>query len=537
MALLLLAGLVVVKLIQRPPHVRSVVLVVLDTVRADHCSAYGYGKPTTPRLDRLAAEGLLFEHARATAPWTLPSHASLFTGRLAHQHGCHWEHRWLADSQETMAERLRDRGFATLGVTTNPNASSLYHLDQGFDDFRETWRLRERHRGRSDSAIANAEIREWLEQRDDGRPFFLFVNYADAHLPYAPPPPYDRLFGIANARATALAGRPDLLQATLVGDEKVGPQDVPGLSALYDGDVRTADERLGELVDLLDELGLKDDTLLIVTSDHGELLGEGGRVDHQLSLAESLLRVPLVVRYPRYVRPARVREPVSLADIKGWIDDFADSRVPEWSPPPDRAPVAFSAQYMRPVDLVDFVSARGGDSAAINRRIAAALLPGDARTGAASLKLFVAEPGRSALYTIDAAGLEQPFDSAAPSASPVSLAREGEVTLRKFLVDTYALDPFVEQDADLLPAMPAALGTTAELTEQLEELRKLGYVGSSGAGGVSIHASEHWSAGLRMQARGELELARLELEKARRLAPEEPAIVKALAEVEAALRR
>ena len=273
-----------------------------------------------------------------------------------------------------------------------------------------------------------------------------------------------------------------------------------GLAALYDGDVRTADERLGELVDMLDEFELADDTVLIVTSDHGEHLGESGRVDHQLSLDEALLRVPLVVRFPRQIRPARVLEPMALTEVKFWIDALADGRVPGFSLPPDLAPTMFMAEYLRPVDLAEFVRERGGDADAIDRRLAAALLPGHARAGAAS-QAVRHRAGLLALFTVDAAGQEQPFDPAAPSASAWS---EGVVTLRKFLVDTFALDPFVEQDGDLLPALPVAPGTTAELTEQLEELRKLGYVGSSGAGGLSIHASEHGAPACACRPCGEL---------------------------------
>jgi arylsulfatase A-like enzyme len=511
MAALLVVGLVAVALIADPPKVTSVVLVVLDTVRADHCSAYGYGNPTTPRLDRLASEGLLFEHARSVAPWTLPSHASLFTGLLPHQHGCDWEHRWLADSQVTLAEKLATAGFDSLGVTTNPNASSLYHLDQGFHEFRETWRLREKHRGLSDSAIAVAEVRAWLERHDPARPFFLFVNLADAHLPYAPPPPLDRLFGEPDERARHLASRGDLLQATLVGEEQVKPEDRPGLAALYDGELRTADTRLGELLDLLDELRLAGDAIVIVTSDHGEHLGEEGRVDHQLSLDETLLRVPLVVRCPRYVKPGRVREPVALTDVARWIDDVVDRRLPEWSPPPDRAPEAFVAEALRPVDLVDFVASRGGDASAIDKRLAAAWRP----DAGGAFKLLVTEPGEASLWRIDAAGREQP----APNA-PSEVAQ----TLRKLLAEELRFDSFVETESDLAPA-------PRRDPRELEELRRLGYVGAPAPGDVGVHAAEHWAAGLRAKQRGELDAARIELRRAAGLAPAERGIQQLLLEL------
>lgn len=517
MALMLAVGLVVVALVQRPPRVTSIVLVVLDTVRADHCSATGYGKPTTPRLERLASEGLLFEHARSVAPWTLPSHASLFTGRLPHQHGCHWEHRWLADSNATMAETLAAAGFETMGVTTNPNASSLYHLDQGFRTFRETWRLREGRRGLSDSAIANSEIRELLAAHDRRKPFFLFVNYSDAHLPWSPPPPNDRLFGEASGRARQLAARGDLLQATLLREESVGPEDPAGLAALYDGEVRTADERLGELLDLLDQLELAQDTVVIVTSDHGEHLGEGGKVDHQLSLDEALLRVPLVVRWPRLVRPARVLEPVALTDLKGWIDELAEGRLPGWSPPPDLAPAAFCAQYWRPVDLVELVRARGGDAARLDLRLAAAFRP--EREGGS--KLLVTEPGLPAHFRVDREGREIPAEKSEAQAAEL---------LRRFLNETLSIEPFSESELDLLPAPPVE-------ERELKELRRLGYVGAAAVGAAGVHAFEHWSAGLRLMARGELEAAEAELERARQLAPEETGIEQALARVRAERER
>ena len=520
MAVLLVAGFLVVFFIQNPPHVTSIVLVVLDTVRADHCSACGYGKPTTPRLERLAAQGLLFDHARSVAPWTLPSHASLFTGRLPHQHGCNWEHRWLADSQETIAETLADAGFETFGVSTNPNVSSLYHLDQGFTRFLETWRLRqdEERRGLSDSSIANAEIRAWLSQRDAREPFFLFVNYNDAHLPYAPPPPNDRLFGDAGDSTDAarpFAARGDLLQVTLAGEATVRPEDMAGLAALYDGDVRTADERLGELVDMLDEFELAEDTVLIVTSDHGEHLGEGGRVDHQLSLDEALLRVPLVVRFPRQIRPARVLEPVALTEVKRWIDELADGRVPGFSLPPDLAPTLFMAEYLRPVDLVEFVRERGGDAAAIDRRLAAAFSFGD-DGGNGGWKLLLTEPDLERYSRVDAAGIEVPV--ADPDAG---IARR----LRAYMAEQFAIEPFVESDADLAPEAGVS-------EDELAELRRIGYVAGAPAGNAGIHASEHWSAGMRAIDRKEFDVARTELDRALQLAPNEPRIQLARRHVE-----
>jgi arylsulfatase A-like enzyme len=487
MAGLVTIGLVVVALIARPHRPTSVVVVVLDTVRADHCSAYGYGQPTTPRLARLAAEGLLFEQARAVAPWTLPSHASLFTGRLPSQHGCTWEHRWLLDRFDTLAETLGAAGMETFGATTNPNVSSLYNLQQGFTTFVESWMRREQHHGLDDSAIANAEIAAWLDRRDARTPFFLFVNYADAHLPYAPPPPRDRQFGEAGERARALARRGDLLQATLLGKEQVRDDDRAGLAALYDGDVRTADARLGELLDLLEQHDLADDTLVIVTSDHGESLGEEGRVDHQLGLMEELLRVPLVVRFPGRIVPARIPEPVALTDVKAWIDEIVDGRVPEWSAPPDRLPAAWIAERDRAVDLVELLRGAGRDPGALDARLFAAWRPdGDGAT-----KLLRQEPGGESWWRVDRDGRETAVAAAAIADAEA---------LRTALAETLKNLPYGEDEADWSVEPPPDARTLAQLA-------KLGYVAAPAGGGVGLHASEHWSAGRRAAARGEVDAA------------------------------
>lgn len=511
MVLMLAIGFVAIALIQRARRPTSVVVVVLDTVRSDHCSAYGYARPTTPNLAALAAEGLLFEQARAVAPWTLPSHASIFTGLLPSQHGCTWEHRWLIDRFETMAERLAAAGRETFGVTTNANASSLYHLEQGFGTFVETWTRRDAHRGRSDSSIANAEIAAWLARRDMRKPFFLFVNYSDAHLPYAPSPPYDQQFGAVSERARALASNANLLHDTLVGDERVAEEDRAGLAALYDGEVRTADGHLGELLALLKQHGAVDDTLVIVTADHGEMLGEHGEVDHQLSLSEPLLRVPLVVRYPGRVNPARIPEPVPLTVLKEWIEAVAEERAPDWSPAPDQVEPALIAQHGRPVDLIDAMAKAGRDAVALDRRLFAAWRIAPDGGGH---KLVRALPGGDTFWRVDPDGREERV-----AAGDAEIAE----ALARALDDALAIDPFEElaEDFEVERAVDA---------DALAQARASGYAAAIAAGSVGIHASEHWCAARRAVALAEWELAFLEFKSAAQLAPAEATILLELAQ-------
>ncbi|MEW6071245.1 MAG: sulfatase-like hydrolase/transferase [Planctomycetota bacterium] len=266
----------------------SVLLVTLDTTRADALGCYGGPAGNTPRLDRLAAEGVLFERAHAVAPVTMPSHASMLTGLYPLRHGVRGNDRWaLADDAVTLAELARARGIQTGAAVAAVVVGRAFGLAQGFDSYSEppppkgsgVVMYEQRPAGEViDAAIA------WLDARDRARPFFLWVHLFDPHEPYAPPPEF----------------RPA----------------IPGERGLYHGEVAYADRELGRLLDHLDTDGARDATYVLVAGDHGEGLGDHGELTHGALCREPTLRVPLLLRYPDGRRAGeRVRSLASGVDV------------------------------------------------------------------------------------------------------------------------------------------------------------------------------------------------------------------------------
>ncbi len=328
------------------PGAPDVLLVVLDTVRADHVGAYGYERPTTPRFDGLARGGALYLDATAPATWSLPSHASLFTGRFPSRHGAHSEHRYLDDAAPTLAELLAAHGYDTRCFTANAWISDELGLTRGFawaDDawrdgvagrtrffpFRVLDRLGFGARDNGGSVVAE-HFESWAESSPLGaRPTFAFVNFIEAHFPYHQlPDEYLDRFGDASRderRALSLA----LLEAQF-GGEPPDPARYAGLAAdMYDAGVSYADHLLGRLVAALRRRGTLDSTVIVVLADHGELLGEHGAFGHGNSVHEIETRVPLLVRYPpRIRRRTRVETPISTAGVLATILDLAGVEAP-----------------------------------------------------------------------------------------------------------------------------------------------------------------------------------------------------------------
>ncbi len=332
--------------VRRPPK-PHVVILVLDTVRADTLSCYGGPAGATPHLHQLAQEGTLFENVLSPGVWTLPSHASMFTGLAASEHGVGWGNMWLEDRFVTFPEELRAAGYQTVAISCNPMLSKETNLFQGFDEIyqQHRWLFRYSLLGCRDVAevLSGSCLEQWfpgmwaghLTERGalsanvralgaiaraaaTGRPLFLFVNYIDPHLPYVPPRPYRRRLG---ERAYQASYQLDQTYSTrvwpyMLTSEKIfSAEDIELLRRLNQSAVSYLDSRVGEIVAVLDHYGLTRDTLLIITSDHGENIGERGLLDHQFCVYQTLLRVPLIVRFPDRLPSGRVKTPVQTTDI------------------------------------------------------------------------------------------------------------------------------------------------------------------------------------------------------------------------------
>ncbi|MDB4305930.1 sulfatase [bacterium] len=304
----------------------SFLVVVLDTVRADHLSAYGYGRSTSPALDRLAARGTRFERAYSTSSWTLPAHASLFTGLLPEEHGAHSEHLALSRDLPTLAGLLASSGYATAAFSGSPLVSAKTGMTRGFQHVEDFWKpmlVREAltgyrifqwmwpmDRDKGGAELVTRAI-EWMEERSPPRPYFMFVNLFEAHAPYqAVPVQFRRAFaptGVSLHRLEVVGTLGTLAQ--LRGDPF--PQKFhQHLTDLLDGAIAAADSYLSRLIDATEE-----DVVIIVLSDHGDLIGEHDHHGHGLVLWEPLIRIPMVMAGPGIPCEGVVAEPVSIIDV------------------------------------------------------------------------------------------------------------------------------------------------------------------------------------------------------------------------------
>jgi arylsulfatase len=307
-----------------------VILVSIDSLRPDHLGCYGYDRPTSPWIDTLARDGVLVEHAISTTSWTLPAHAALFTGLVDDLHKVTHQGRSLSPALPTLATRLSEAGFATGAVVSGPLLLPRFGLDQGFDDYLNCMSyLDDAFQGRdqADLHAASHEDRtgpcvvrrsgEWLRAHRAG-PAFLFLHFWDVHYDYAPPPELVRRFDpdyAGGLDASDFANNPAL-------SPEMAPRDLRHLVALYDGEIADTDARLGEILALVEELGLRDRTLVVVTSDHGDAFFEHGAKGHQNDLHGEVLRIPLLLRGPGVPRGVRVRGPAQITDVTPTVLDL-----------------------------------------------------------------------------------------------------------------------------------------------------------------------------------------------------------------------
>jgi len=302
----------------------NVILILIDTLRADHLSSYGYERETSPHIDRMAKEGVLFQNAVAPAPWTKPSTASLLTSRYPSVLGTIYGQSMLPDSATTLAEVLKSAGYTTAGFVANPQVKAIFNFNQGFDFYddsivedkiyynilrsrdlekriiRSLFKIRLSWTHNNNAEMLNRKFIPWLKENKDTN-FFLYLHYIDPHEPYSPPSPFNTKY-------------------TSSGMSK-NERNI----ALYDGEIAYIDKHIGELLHLLEELNIADNTLVILTSDHGEEFYEHGGTGHGQSLYEELIRVPLIIKYPS-VLPAgnMVKNRVGIIDVMPTILEILD---------------------------------------------------------------------------------------------------------------------------------------------------------------------------------------------------------------------
>jgi len=307
----------------------NILLIVLDTVRADHLSCYGHTVQTTPNIDRLAEEGAKFTNVYSTSCWTLPAHASIFTGKYPYTHGAHQKHLHLNNSHLTSAEALESEGYQTVFFSDNPMVGKGVGLAQGFEDIYHIWMLRKnkdknvysekmvsRYEKGKAHPVNKAVETWWKDKKDDDRPFFMFINYIDAHGPYKAPEKY--VDDIIKDRKLKKKARslPQGWPAFYSGKIKYDKEDFQLLSLLYDAEIKYLDFAVNELLSFLKSNDRLENTAIIITSDHGESLGEHGLVDHVFNLYNTNLRVPLIVYYPPlFKKNSKCDRPVQLNDL------------------------------------------------------------------------------------------------------------------------------------------------------------------------------------------------------------------------------
>lgn len=329
-----------------PESASNILLIVLDTVRAESMSLYGYERGTTPYLRDLAMEGTVFQNAIATSSWTLPTHASFFTGRFQHETHTGWFDP-LDGTYRTLSEALNNNGYITGGFVANlVYCGTEFGLARGFahyEDrvasvgefvrsstlikfaFDQPWirRLLGYHEllGRKPATRITKDFLKWLDHVPNNRPFFAFLNYFDAHAPYLPPENFAQKFvGMDHSRTYVSRGRQELSLPSYMTTE-----DLESRRNRYDGAIAYLDYNLKQLFSELEYRNLLDQTLVIIVSDHGEEFWEHNMIGHGGDLHIQLIRVPLILRFPGIVPDdLTIQEPVTLRDIPATIMDILD---------------------------------------------------------------------------------------------------------------------------------------------------------------------------------------------------------------------
>jgi len=341
----------------------NMLLISIDTLRADHLGCYGNDRELTPHIDRLARGGTLFEQAITSSPWTLPAVASILTGLYPDHHGAGkitngrtpLGRSALPAGSWTLARTLRERGYRTQAIVTNPYLALQYNLGQGFDGYENmtieseavlsfadttvmrlaAWLAPGLLVGDRGDAVSRHALR-WLSRARARAPFFLWVHYIDPHAPYSRPGTSRHKSMRGDLSVTPASGKqfdlmlssPDVARLRS-GEIRLTAKEKEEIHDLYRGEVASVDAAVGTVLDALDRLGLRDRTLVILVADHGEEFWEHGGVEHGHTVYEELVRVPLIIRWPGHVRAGvRIASQVSVTDIAPSVLDLLRLPLP-----------------------------------------------------------------------------------------------------------------------------------------------------------------------------------------------------------------
>jgi len=494
---------------RKPAKRPNVLLVSLDTVRADHLSAYGYGRATSPHIDALAAQGVLFDDATSTTSWTLPAHLSLLTGLEISAHGVCDDRLWQQPGVEGapfevpfrgtfLPELLSAAGYATAGFYTWKYLEPRFGFGPGFDVYERLGLSVYSHPEWSKrfealrAAGAEEELRAWMAEspelfddqrptageavdaalawlagRNPEQPFFLFLHLFDAHDDYVPPPPFDRRF-TDPAYAGPINGRHVTSPDSPVRAD-MAAADLAQLIALYDGELAWVDSQVGRVLDRLGELGLRDDTLVVLTSDHGEEFFEHGGKTHRGQLYQESVHVPLVLAWPAGL-PAgrRVEGPVGIVDVLPTVCALAGVSPPRALSGRDLSGLARGDEGNTPTDyLTELLVFPPGQDAPL-RQIGL-------RYGArhALLRRAPGEEPRWEGYDLGENPREAGAGQLAPAGSPTRQGLEERLEAARTRIRTVRDGAF--------PRGKQAVPLTAA---ESAELQKMGYAGAGAGGGT-----------------------------------------------------
>ncbi|HUW23161.1 MAG TPA: sulfatase [bacterium] len=301
------------------PKGPNIILISIDALRADHLSCYGYHRNTSPNIDQLASQGVLFKNGFSQACSTVVSHSSIFLSQYPWTHKITGSEKKIGKSSVTLTEILKNWNYITAGFVGGAFMSSIYGFGQGFDFFFDRINTSRTIKFHKDN------IFRWLEKVKDKK-FFLFLHTYDVHSPYDPPMPYRTLYigNYSDQRALSTLGDYKLTALNL------SPEEIDYLIALYDAGINYVDDEIGELVKRLKKLNIFNNSVIIITADHGERLGERGRVGHGGEASRIVTHVPLIMRVPGICQGKVVEEIVESIDITPTILDILDISLPEW---------------------------------------------------------------------------------------------------------------------------------------------------------------------------------------------------------------